>query len=98
MNIVMVLLIIVVIVAIWRPAIVREWLNDLDFEGIFSTVFDFVLDRFGDLYNIFRGVLERIAQAMEKVLISKIQGLLSDKAKELEQNVELPKYVPSGGQ
>lgn len=95
MNIVIVLLIIVVVVAIWRPAIVREWLDNLDFESILSKSFDFAVKRFGDLYGILRDVVDRIAVAVEKVLLGKIQDLLSDKAKELENSVELPKYVPS---
>lgn len=98
MNIVMLVLIVVVVVAIWRPAIVRSWLEDLDFEKLFSGTFDFLLNRMGDVYKLFHETLGRIAIALEKVFVSKIQGILSDKADELEKNVEFPKYLPSGGQ
>ena len=94
MNLIMLVLVVVVAVAIWRPAIVRDWTQDLDFERIFSVIFDFLTARLGDIFNIFREALERIAVALQKVVIARIQDMLSDKAKDLEQSVEFPKYVP----
>ncbi len=93
MNIVTVLLIIGVVIAIWKPDVAKGLLDKVNFDVVFDKGFEFAMGRLKTLYGLSQDLINKIAQATERVLMKKIQNIISDKAKEIQEDNQSPSIL-----